>query len=539
MVGALGSGKTERVRLFPTRSALDLAIAGIAVVLAGVLLFQPAVIAWGGALLLGLAVARAVTLLNVTRVRSAGFEMVWRSSSAVVRGERGERIEVEAEVRNRDTRAARYVELRAIGAPSLRLEVVPAAGEVPAGGRLCVSIFVRPSRVGRHGLYGLALELRGSPGLFEVPLTFANPLGVEVTPRVHEPTAARAHTLSTRRAALSGRRSRRRGEATHFSEIRDHVFGDSFKRIAWKASARRGKLLVREYEIEERDVVWFFLDASVELWAGREGLAPLDLAIDAVASGIREHVRLGDAVGLAIVGAHVFAWLPPEIGAAQEQRLLDALVETPTALPPERSGLDEAAVAARVLEHLRALAPQRLQSVDAGDLDAIASLATSALARAPFPERRVQAATERESRLRSYMAAFGMSGPPRLEPERPRTDLALAAALTRVARGRRAPSLVYVASPAPDAQRWHTLAPTLRVLPRRRLSLVWLVASERLALQLPEGAAGRAASIAARLHVEGGLQSGERELGKLGIRVLHLPPPVPAGSVGVVADGNG
>ncbi|MET0412302.1 MAG: DUF58 domain-containing protein, partial [Polyangiaceae bacterium] len=124
------------MRLFPTRPALDLTIAGVAVTLAGVLLFQPAVIAWGGALLVGLAVARAVTLLNVTRVRAAGFEMVWRTQGAVARVVRGETIELEAEVRNRDTRAARYVELRAIGSSGLGLELIPRAGEVPAGGRL-------------------------------------------------------------------------------------------------------------------------------------------------------------------------------------------------------------------------------------------------------------------------------------------------------------------------------------------------------------------------------------------------------------------
>ena len=35
------------------------------------------------------------------------------------------------------------------------------------------------------------------------------------------------------------------------------------KRIAWKASARRGQLLVRDFEREERDIVWVILEATV------------------------------------------------------------------------------------------------------------------------------------------------------------------------------------------------------------------------------------------------------------------------------------
>jgi uncharacterized protein (DUF58 family) len=527
------------MRLYPTRPALDLAIGGIAVILAGVLLFQPAVIAWGGALLVGLAVARAVTLLNVTRVRAAGFEMVWRGPGLVARVARGESVEIEAEVRNRDSRAARYVELRALGSASLGLEVLPSAGEVPAGGRLRVSVVVQAHRVGRHGLYGLALELRGSPGLFEVPLTFANPMGVEVSPSLSRPERTRVRGTPALGAAANGRRARRRGDAAELREIRDHQFGDSFKHIAWKASARRGKLLVREHELEERDVVWLLLDASVELWAGREGAAPLDLAIDAVASLIHEQVRQGNAVGLGIVSAQSTIWINPDRGAAHGKRLAHALLDTPTTLEPERSGHDEAAVAARVLEHLRALAPQRLQQVDPADLDRIASLATAALPRAPFPERRIAAPTERESRLRSYLAAFGMSLSPRLEPDRSRTDPRLAEAIARVSQGRLRATALYVASPLPDGARWAALAPALAGRSRRRSSIVWLAASERLGLSLPSDAPGRAAAIAARLASEGGQRTGERELHRLGIRIEHLPSPARQGGGHESARGRG
>ena len=63
-------------------------------------------------------------------------------------------------------------------------------------------------------------------------------------------------------AADAGRPGPLSGDGYELRELRDHQPGDPFKRIAWKASARHGTLLVRDHEREERDVVWLLLDAS-------------------------------------------------------------------------------------------------------------------------------------------------------------------------------------------------------------------------------------------------------------------------------------
>lgn len=511
------------MRLFPTRSALDLAVAGAAVILAGILLFQPAIVAWGGALIIGLSVARSITLLNVVRVRTAGFEMVWRGTGRSVRLMKGQTATLMAEVRNRDTRAARYVQLRLLGSPHVSIDIEPDSGEVPAGGRLEVAIRVRPKRVGRHGLYGLGLELRGSPGLFEVPLTFSNPLGIEVLPPVAPPL--RRAPLGAGGVRTGLRASRRSGDATEFSEIRDYHLGDALKRVAWKASARRGKLLVRKYEFEERDVIWFVLDASVDLWAGRSGFAPLDLAIDGVGDVARQHLRMGHEVGLCVLADGLSERVPVGRGAAHERRLFEALARTPTTLEPARSGLDERAVASRVLEHLRALAPAEAHSVRASDLDAIAGLCARALSQAPFPGERIAAPTARESVLRSYMAAFGINGPPRLEPRRSVADALLGDTVLALSRGRSSATLVYVASPLPDEARWQELVPRLRQVPRKRTHVRWLHPLEVPALELPTDAASRVARTAARLRSDSERHGGELLLRRLGIKVGVCAPP--------------
>ncbi len=513
------------MRLFPTRSALDLAVAGAAVVLAGILLFQPAIVAWGGALIVALSAARAITLLNVARVRTAGFEMVWRGKGRSVRVMKGQTLTLVAEVRNRDTRAARYVQLRVIASPNVALEIDPDSGEVPAGGCLEVPVRITGKRVGRHGVFGLGLELRGSPGLFEIPLTFSNPLGVEVLPAL-APLARRAPS-GARGVSMGLRASRRGGDATDFSEIREHQAGDSLKRVAWKASARRGKLMVRKYEIDERDRVWFILDASIELWAGRVGNAPLDLAIDKVGELSRQHLWGGHEVGLAVLANGSVSRVAAGRGAGHHRHLLEGLVSTPATLEPERSGLDERGVAIKVLEHLRALAPAESQAVDAGELDRIAALAARALAHAPFPDSKVVAASPRESVLRTYLAAFGMHGPPRLEPRSARMDILLGETVLALTRGRSPATVIYVASPLPDEERWKELGPKLSLVRRPRTRLHWLHAAEAPGLEASPDMLGRVARTAARLRAEGERNGAELRLRRLGIRPVVCGPPEP------------
>jgi uncharacterized protein (DUF58 family) len=511
------------VRLFPTRSALDVAVAGAAVVLAGILLFQPAIVAWGGALIVGLSVGRAITLLHVARVRGAGFEMVWRGNGRSIRVSRGQPSTIFAEVRNRDTRAARYVQLRVIGSPHVAIELEPDSGEVPAGGRLEVLVKVTAQRVGRQGLFGLGLELRGSPGLFEVPLTFSNPFGLDVLPA---PAQLGRHSPPASGGVLVGLgSSRRSGDSTEFSEIREYQAGDPLKRLAWKASARRGKLLVRKYEVEERDLVWFVLDASVELWAGRAGGAPLDLAIDGVAHLLRQHLRAGHEVGLISIASGWIERVPSRRGSAHERRLLETLAHTPFTLEPERSGLDERGVALRVLEHLRALVPLEAQLLDPGDLDKISQLAARVLPQAPFSDVRIAAPTPRESALRTHLGAFGIGGPPRLEPRNPETDAQLGEAVLSVSRGRPPASVVYIASPMPDEERWRQLWPRLRQVRRPRTRLSWVHGAELPALEAPSHVQAQAARTAARLRADSERASAEQRLRHVGIGIVPCSVP--------------
>jgi uncharacterized protein (DUF58 family) len=513
------------VQIHPTRAAVDLALCGMLVLAAGIIAQQGAIVAWGGALLVGLAIARAVTELGVSRIRAAGFEMLWRNEPRLVRLARGESHEFEAEVRNRDTRAARYVELRPVCSPNLEVRLEPEAGEVPAGARLKVTLTVRAPRVGRHGIHGLSLEVQGGPGLYEVPLTFANPYGLEVMPQPMATWLRSPRGGRSRMSADEGRPGPLSGDGMEIRELREHQPGDPFKRIAWKASARRGTLMVRDYEREERDVVWLLLDASVELWSGAPGTAPLDLAIDEIAAVAGRHLARGDRVGLGIVASRVLAWHPPDRGAAHGAELFAALAHATGTYDGDRSDYDEADVAARVIEHMRPLDPAAAHRVRSSDFDRIARRVERLRSRAPFPASSPHAKSRRERVLRAYLAGFGIASPPRLEPERPHTDRELAGALERIARERPRASVVYVwsapllPSARPEIER------VLGALPRKRIELRWVIQRQAPSIPTTGGPLMPVVADAVRLRATVAEELGERALRRLGVRVERPRPP--------------
>src|SRR4029077_9227490 len=94
------SSTLSSVQLHPTRSTFHVAIAGAGLVALGAAARLAPVVAFGGGMLLAVALGRAMALVAVTQLREAGFEMVWPGSTRVHRVARGGTIVLEAELRN-------------------------------------------------------------------------------------------------------------------------------------------------------------------------------------------------------------------------------------------------------------------------------------------------------------------------------------------------------------------------------------------------------------------------------------------------------
>jgi uncharacterized protein (DUF58 family) len=511
------------LQLYPTRPTFHVAVAAAGFITLGTAARLPAVAAFGGAMLMAIAIGRAVTLIGITRLRAAGFEMVWSGTQRVHRATREVPLVLECEVVNRSRQAVRMTRIHAIASSMLETSVQPADLELAAGTRAHVEVTLKGRRVGRWGVHGLAVRVSAAPlgahGIYEVPLVFASPLGIEVLPRTVTGFLSSARGARARRAADEGRRGRGPGHADEVRELRDHAPGDPLKRVAWKASARRGRLLVREMERDESDVIWLVVDASIELWAGRPGGAPLDRVTDEVASLATRLLRRGARVGLAVTATRLRTWISPKPGAAQGCRIVDAISAASSAVDADRSALVEDEVARLVADHARPLESGASVALARGDLDGLAARVERLRIRAPFPPQPAFASTARERSLRQHLLSFGIESPPRPSGEREKSEATLAWALEQLATRKPRPGMVYVWAPGPRNP--GVVARALRTLQRARVDLRWMLTP--LDVGQPDDAnadvSAIVASEVARMRAHAARVKGERSLRRLGVRM--------------------
>jgi hypothetical protein len=273
--------------------------------------------------------------------------------------------------------------------------------------------------------------------------------------------------------------------------------------------------VVREFEQNEREVVWLLVDVSVELWSGRSGSSPLDLTLDRIGVLARHHIEQGDRVGLGLLGARRLVWLPPRGGAAQLGGILESLAFGALTYDADRCTLDEGECALRVAEHLRSIS---LDHESAQHLTALVEAATRALPRAPFQVQPPVGHSPRDQVFRAYMAGFGIDSPPRLEPERPRTDAQLLRALADVIHHPSRPNRVWVCSPVPRAEQRPALFAGLRSYRGRRHHITWLELPLDTGLTDDSDPVTQAVNKTLHLRSRAEALLGRKELLQLGIR---------------------
>jgi uncharacterized protein (DUF58 family) len=95
--------------------------------------------------------------------------------------------------------------------------------------------------------------------------------------------------------------------------------------VSWSATARRGKLTTRQYQIERDQTVVVALDAGRLMTARIEDESKFDSAINAALALMSAARRAGDQAGLVVFGRRIKAFVPPSKGREQTDAVLEAL----------------------------------------------------------------------------------------------------------------------------------------------------------------------------------------------------------------------
>lgn len=389
---------------------------------------------------------------------------------------------------------------------------------VPAGYECEVHAQLVARAAGHWILHGALVRLGDLFGLFELRAYFPNPLAVKVFPKLSTPRAGQVilrPQVGVLHERLGAHTLRRRGLAGDLREIREHAMGDAFKMIAWKATARKRQLMVRELESEIVMTHQILLDIGGSMRGGDEGRQKLDYALETAAGLAHAALEGGDRVGMVTFDSRIYGHLKAGEGRPHFLKLLDRLLETKNVVDEDLTDLTDGELVAAVARYLLAqeavdvrilrpppIADPQWQQIAAGprgelyDLKALADLVASLLrAHAAAAEaargrgsssgalagpqswwQRIHlgAGTFAEAaRLRLFCRVRGIELPYRQHAEPGRRAVGFAEAIARAVEGERSQFVIIVS----DLEWLHDdLATSLQALARARRKHHHLVA---------------------------------------------------------------
>ena len=204
--------------------------------------------------------------------------------------------------------------------PLLDATLPRATVSLGTGGTVSVEFTVTGQARGQAAVGPVALVVQGPWGLARRSLIYDLSDTISVVPRIAG--AGRYRMLATYRARAIGQRvMRRRGAGTSFANLRDYARGDDPRRMDWKASARRNRLISREFTVEQGQTVVIAVDAGRMMTQMAGDRPRFEYALAAALTLADVALAAGDRVGLLVFDDEVRRYIPP----AHEPRTLGAI----------------------------------------------------------------------------------------------------------------------------------------------------------------------------------------------------------------------
>jgi uncharacterized protein (DUF58 family) len=300
---------------------------------------------------------------------------------------------------------------------------------VPAGGTATVELRATPRRLGQHSWPGMQARIAGPMGLAWWSRRLDASYTFKVVPELLRDAAGRVG------AASGGIRARTAlGAGAEVLQLREYRVGDPQNSIDWKATARRGQLISRDFSEDQH------LDIVVAVDAGRTSalrageLDRLGHYINLAARFAEHAVAQDDRVGVMLFADQPLATLAPGRGIGTVLRIRQMLsAATPRAaesnplnaalrirtLVRHRSlivmltDVDDATVAGQLASAARLLLPKHLPLI-AGMSSPEAEAMTAATAHTWLDPYESLAAQEYCSRLERNVRALRALGAPAL-----------------------------------------------------------------------------------------------------------------------------
>jgi uncharacterized protein (DUF58 family) len=311
-LGVLGYWK----RIFPY-TPLALILLGPCVLSLGLLFYPPIFLLVAVADLVILLVGAADLLTLPGRRAFAAERSTLRIASL------NKRHEVSLTVTNQ-SRRARHVWIRDDVSQEFEANPDQFVRRLARRSRVTLHYDLKASRRGSFTMHTVYVRVRSLLGLWQRYLSYPVRSVLYVYPDMQQLSEYAVLARTNRLSLMGVRRTRRVGQDHDFERLRDYTLDDNYKHIDWRATARRHKLTVKDYQTSQSQRVIFLLDCGRMMTNEAAGLSLLDHSLNAMLMLSFVALHRGDAVGLICFSDQIHTFVPPRGGMGQMNKLLHA-----------------------------------------------------------------------------------------------------------------------------------------------------------------------------------------------------------------------
>ncbi len=195
-----------------------------------------------------------------------------------------------------------------------------------------LEVVCRSTRWGRRPLGPAILAVSGAFGAFRWE---PESVSLPAIPTVPLPDTFSARVPVPHPDGLVGQnRSHHQGPGGELDQIRPFRFGDRLRRVHWPVSVRTGELHVTATHADQDTEILLLVDAMHDIGqsTGIEGSSSsLDNAVRAAGAIAEHYLRIGDRVGLLVLGSRDTPLVTAAAGSNHLRRLLDVLARVTVA----------------------------------------------------------------------------------------------------------------------------------------------------------------------------------------------------------------
>jgi uncharacterized protein (DUF58 family) len=189
---------------------------------------------------------------------------------------------------------------------------------------------LRPTARGEYAFGAINIYVAGVFGLVSIRYRFHADQTVPVYPSYLQMHQYELMAISNQLTAYGIKKIRKIGHSMEFEQIKNYIRGDDYRTVNWKASARKGELMVNHYTDEKSQQVYSIIDKGRLMKMPFNDLSLLDYAINTslVISNIA--IKKDDRAGLITFSSKLDSFVPAEKKSGQMFRIQEALYNQKT-----------------------------------------------------------------------------------------------------------------------------------------------------------------------------------------------------------------